>query len=358
MSTLQELFETTLQDVLTSKDLTISSTDLMVEVTEMIPDLAEETAEAVLANIKKVYKSTIKANELAQRKFEKRHVALWEEPLKLLELLISIAREAGGVCNRRLRNDKLISSETSIEALTRLHARACQTSSAILVLLQSGYADDAHARWRSLHEIAVVGDFLLQGGDELAQRYLLHDAIQRYKLACALRDHAERINEAPLTQSEFDQLESDRNELISHFGKPFAQDYGWAASALGNKDPKLSNIEFSVKSNYWRPYYKMASANVHPNAHGIYFRLGLSKESDNALLAGPSTFGVTDPGHLTAVSLLNITMALLMLEPTLDDFVHLSILQRLADEVGEAFLQVHRKVEEQAKSHRATWTSY
>ena len=354
MNTLQELFQSTLEDALASEDLTINSADLMVEVTKMIPDLAEEIAKAVITNIKKRYKSTVNANKRTQREFEKKHVALWEEPLRLFELFISMAREAGDICNHRLRNDSLISSEASIEALTRLHAKACQTSSAILILLQSGYADDAHARWRSLHEIAVVGDFLVQGGDELAQRYLLHDTIQRYKLACALRDHADRINEVPLTQSEFDQLESDHSDLISCFGKPFGKDYGWAASALGNNDPNLSNIEFSVKSNHWRPYYKMASSNIHPNAHGIYFRLGLSKESDNVLLAGPSNFGVTDPGHLTAVSLLNITVSLLMLEPTIDDFVHSAILQHLADEVSESFLHVNRMVEEQAKSHKVT----
>ncbi len=345
MNSLHELFESTLEEMLSANDAFLDPTDLQVAVTEMIPELAEETADAMLGRIKKSYKATLKANRREQARFENRHIALWKEPLDLLELFIAVSREAGEDCNRRLRNSNPINSGATVEALTRLHAKACQTSSAILILLRFGYADDANARWRSLHEIAVVGHFLRQGGEELAQRYLLHDAIQRYRIACALRDYADRTNEVPLPESDFEGLKAEHDELIARFGKQFGKDYGWAESVLKKKDPKLSDIELFVKSDHWRPYYRLASGNVHPNAHGIYFRLGLRKESDNILLVGPSNFGLADPGHSTAVSLLNITIALLMVDPTLDDFVHSSIVERLADEVGESFLQVHRKIE-------------
>ena len=42
--------------------------------------------------------------------------------------------------------------------------------------------------WRSLHEMAVVASLIQQHGQELAERYLLHENIQQYKLACAYQE--------------------------------------------------------------------------------------------------------------------------------------------------------------------------
>ena len=43
-------------------------------------------------------------------------------------------------------------------------------SRAILALLRSGFADDAHARWRSLHELAVVSGFISEYGEDVAEK--------------------------------------------------------------------------------------------------------------------------------------------------------------------------------------------
>ena len=263
----------------------------------------------------------------------------------LLDLFISLATEAGDEFNKTFRDDAARSNDAMFKALTLLHARACQVASAILLLLRSGYADDAHARWRALHEISVVGHFISDKGLDVAERYLLHDTIQRYKLALKHRKHAEAINEEPIPQQEFEELRAERDKLVARFGKSFKENYGWAASALGKNSPSFENIEESVELEHWRPYYGMASDNVHANAHGAYYRLGSSLQADEVLLAGPSNVGLAEPGHSTAISLCQVTTVLLTTKPNLDGVVISKILLKLAEEIGAAFLLAHKDLE-------------
>ena len=128
--------------------------------TDIILSYADPIADSILARLKQNSQSMLKQKWRGQRQFEKRLKKRWRRPLDLLNLFISIAIEAGDDFNREFRNAAARSSDTVFEALTRMHARACQVSSAILVLLRSGYADDAHARWRTLHEISAMSSLI------------------------------------------------------------------------------------------------------------------------------------------------------------------------------------------------------
>ena len=83
------------------------------------------------------------------------------------------------------------------------------------MLLKAGYADDAHARWRSLHEMSVVGYMISQNGQELAEKYLLHEAVQQYRLAVEHRRYAGRIDAEPISDDEFEELRLQRDRLVS-----------------------------------------------------------------------------------------------------------------------------------------------
>ena len=310
----------------------------------MIPELSESIAGSILRTIERDAALRMEANRRQQEQFEERLKGLWREPLDLLELFISIATEAGEDFNAEFRNEAVRSGDAEFEALTRLHAKSCQTSRAILTLLRSGYADDAHARWRSLHENFVVSCFISKHGPEMAERYLLHDTIQRYKLACQYQEFAERINVDPLPQEELDELKSGCDKLVAQFGDSFRRDYGWAASVSKSVNT-MRDIEKDIGLDHMRPYYKMASDNVHPYSHGIYYRLGLSLGPDNVLLAGPSNVGLADPGHSTAISLNQVTTTLLATRSDFDCIVVMQILEKLTEEIGQAFLKVHRELE-------------
>ena len=121
------------------------------------------------------------------------------------------------------------------DVLTRLHARACQIAFEVLVLLKNGFADGAHARWRSLHEVTVVASFIKTHGDEVAERYLLHDNIELYKAAELHQKHYAILGEEPIPDDEYNSIKVIRDELIDCFGTPYKNNYGWASSVLNNK---------------------------------------------------------------------------------------------------------------------------
>ena len=313
---------------------------------DVTQDFIDAAAEALLTEIKRIAPTMLKEQWREQQGFEKRLRECWEEPLDLLDLFISIATEAGMDFNDEFGDDAARSEDAVFEALIRLHTRACQVSSEVLTLLRSGYADGAHARWRTLHEIAVVSCLINEHGQNLAEKYLIHDVIQRHKSARLHQEYAERINEDPLSREEFEQLESEREELVHRFGKPFKEDYGWAESVTGNEPPTFVNIEKRANVDHLRPYYRMASVNVHAGSHGAYFRLGQGLNTeDRILLAGPSIFGLADPGHATAISLSQITIVLLTTRTNADNIVTVKTLQELECEIGKAFLEVHHAVE-------------
>ena len=315
-------------------------------VSKMVPELVDSMAESMLATIRRNAPIRLQENRQFRCGFEERLYQHWQEPLDLLDLFISTAIEAGSNFNSRVRNSGEVLNDAVFESLNRLHARACQTSSATLVLLKSGYADDAHARWRSLHEMAVISQFISEEGNSVAEKYLLHDTVERYKLAVRFQEFAERINEEPPSQHQLDELKERHDTLVDRFGKSFKEDYGWAAKAVDKERPNISDIEQHVGMEHWRPYYRMASDNVHANAHGAYWKLGLKPDNESVLLAGPSFLGLADPGHSTAISLNNITTLLLAVRPNCDDTVATKILGALVKEVGEAFLRVHREIED------------
>ena len=344
MYNLQNTLESKIKEILASGDYNGNFDELGSKITSMIPGLSESTAESMLKTIKKDAATNLAANRREQRQFEKRLEKLWGKPLDLLELFIELATEAGRDFNSKFRNDAVRSNDAVFEALTRLHAKSCQTARAILTLLRSGYADDAYARWRSLHESSVVSFFISKHGQKMAERYLLHGTIQRYNLADQHQKYAARISEEPLPQEEFDRLKSKRDKFVDRFGKLFRQDYGWATSVIPSIKT-MRDIEEDIGLDHMRPYYKMASDNEHPNSHGTYYRLGLILGPNNVLLAGPSNAGLANPGHSTAISLHQVTTTLLATRSDFDCIVVMNIHEKLTDEIGQAFLKVHQELE-------------
>src|SRR5687768_1971065 len=79
---------------------------------------------------------------------------VWGKPLDTLaELTVRCSRLGAEV-----RSGKALNLRE--HALTLLWARGCQVAFAIHTLLEAGFADDAHGRWRTLHELNVVAQFL------------------------------------------------------------------------------------------------------------------------------------------------------------------------------------------------------
>lgn len=209
---------------------------------------------------------------------------IWGEALDLLQGLIVISDEAAQ--GFLIISDKYSEDDIVHDVLLRIHAKSNQISKEILTLLRHGFADGAQARWRSLHELAVVSSFIAQHGEEIAVRYIEHEAVETFKAAKQYNEYYARLGAEKIPDEEMAVLEADYTKLIGIYGESYGYDYGWASVALNLKRPTFRDIEASVDLDHFRPYYKAASANIHASPIGVLSRLGLLPEED-ILLAGP-----------------------------------------------------------------------
>jgi hypothetical protein len=269
-----------------------------------LPEMFKEISIVLLNNLKRKSNKMLKSRRKESAQFGSRLKMVWKKAFDLFEMLIEIALEAGEDYNSEFRGIASKKNDFIFEVLTRLHARACQIASEIMVLLQSGYADGAQARWRSLHEVAVIAFLISLHDNNLAEKYLLHDAIESYKASLIYQEYSEKLGYDPLTKNELNELKEECDLLINRFGPIFKKEYGWAYPTINSKKPTFRDIEEAVGLKHLRPYYKIACHNVHANSRGIFFKLGLHPNSEDILLAGPSNVGLDNPGRSAALSII------------------------------------------------------
>jgi hypothetical protein len=337
--------------VITDDDINETINSMKTAVRDEYPGIIENLAEILLKQIKRTARSQVRGHRKDRKKFEKRLEKLWRLPLRLLETFQLLVVEAGDEFNRNYRPTASSSRDLVFDVLTRLHARACQISTEVIVLLKAGLADGAHARWRTLHEVGIVAMFIEKHGPNVADRYLSHAIVDSHKGAAQYRRHHNALGLEAFPDDEFHEIESEYQEALTRFGNAFKTDYGWASEALKNNKPTFADIEENVDLEKWRGHYKMASHNVHAGAKGILFKLGLGLKPSEILLAGSSNSGLADPAHGTALSLLQITSTLLFTKPNIDTLVRCRILMELQREIGEEFLKVHNQIEDYEASH-------
>ena len=134
-------------------------------------------------------------------------------------------------------------------------------------------------------------------------------------------------------------------------GKPFLNDYGWAADTLRNPNPTFASIEAAVDLDRLRPYFKLASNTVHAGAKGTFFRLGVLGDQDG-ILAGASNVGLQEAGRLAALSLTQITTVLLLIHPNTDSIIWSRVLGDLSSKVELQFVKVQRRIDREERQLR------
>jgi hypothetical protein len=272
--------------------------------------------------------------------FEERLRERWGQALDTLTLFRLWCLDAGMILQERYGS--ATKGDWVYAALVRLHARACLVAAEVLALLGGGFASGAHARWRTAHEIAVVGAFIAEHGQDTAERYLLHEAIESNRALPDYQRYATRLGYEQITTEELELVRRTKDALLLRFGSEYAKPYGWASKALGKVDPKFSDIQASTSFDHQRPYYRMASYPTHAGPKSIVFDLG--RADHEVMLAGPSNAGLADPGHAVAISLLQVTLTFLAREPDMGDLVRMTFLQGACDAVGRTFIQAHQQL--------------
>jgi hypothetical protein len=310
------------------------------ELQAALPQATANAAARLLERLKARSGGMLADRRHIARGFLKRQREKWGTPLDQLFMLLEAAREAGEEYNRSFEAIAAAEQDFLFDAIRRLHARACLVAGEVLWLMEGGYASGAMARWRTLHEIAVVGRFLREKGNDVAEKYLLHHVVDTLKAAEDFQKHCSTLDYEPFSTQELGRMRTDRDKLCWRFGKEYKEQWGWAAEALKPKAANFTEIEAAVSLEHYRPFFKLACHSNHAGSKGIQFDLGnaLNPRDSDIMLAGPSDAGLCDPGTCTAVSILQITTNLILYRnEKLTPLIIVRSLDLLTDEILEAF---------------------
>lgn len=341
--------------------------DAIVETIERLkPDIGEEglrdllvhtaraTAESVVEELHAATPAMLIDYTALRASFEIRLRDPWGPAFDRFEALLVSAREAGERFMERHADEAAAEGDDGdalFNALARLHARAVRVADEVFSLLRSGHAGGAMARWRTLHEIAVVMAFLAEHGHDLAERYLLHDAVASWRGLLDYQLFADRLGDLPLSNEEVARMRAERDVLVARFGAPYGEEWGWAAEAVGKLRPTFRDIENAADLAHWRPYGRWASQNVHAGPLALFNVMGVDDEQD-MLLAGASNSDLADPGTNTAFSLALATVELLATRAGMEELVSMQVVMTLKREVGDVFMQAHEALEKRIAAER------
>lgn len=280
------------------------------DVTEMVDDNRDFATSMSLKGLD-VQRPAILEHAETIRLIVQREVAETFTPsLEALRVLHYTAQE----CCERFHSARA-EGTARYEALARLTARGLLVADEIQHLLAGGYPSGALGRWRSLHEGSVIAIIIAEHDDQTAQRYLAHEIIDRARAALTYMQHAEALGVRPLENDELECILRQRDDAVARYGEAFKGDYGWAANVV--RGPNLRKLEAEAGLDSFRPYYRHANHPIHAGSRNLLNEIG--SDLSDALLAGPSSKGLTDPLQLTAFTLTQLVRTLLYSGPDRDD---------------------------------------
>lgn len=209
----------------------------------------------------------------------------------MYDIAIEAAEEYSKYVNEKVSDDKKVLQQYTFLVLQYIHGRCCQEYLEIIHLLRFGFADCAYARWRSMFELCCIACFIKKHGEIIAKRFF--DDSQKDKCKWSEIVH------------------NKEGKKISSF----------------NAIMKDCDIDESLKTQY-----KIACLLVHGSPQGTFKRLCL-KDERNAIIVGPSDYGIDTPAKYSANCLQWITSIFLTLFPNIDSLVHIRVLQQWAEKI-------------------------
>jgi len=222
-----------------------------------------------------------------------------------LELFEILSRELGALYEKNL--DKLDNSQT--EKLLRLqHIRACSIYAEVIHLIKGGYGTGALTRFRSLHELAVITEFIISNGEAAADCYFDYLPVMQKK---DIIFQEKVLGEALLDENYGSELEATLSEIEHKRGKDFVNvrnynDYVWAEDyLLKGVKPSFNQIRNAIQRKEGIKPYKIASNNIHSAPRSLTSSLGTLNGEVNG---GASNIGVSLPGTWSTHELLQINI--------------------------------------------------
>ena len=204
---------------------------------EKLSKVIQESMPSIITMLEKQIhnqsRKILKKNRKDISKFKKRLNKTWKTAINQLEIFISFNLEYGVIVSDSYRKEN--PNDVKFETLLRLHARSCQIACEILELIKEGFADGAMARWRSLHEISVLANFLEKGTEELCQRYLDYYFIENHYEILEYQKNCERLGYESLSEEKIEESRKLVEVQKEKYGNDFSRPYGWIGNTLPKK---------------------------------------------------------------------------------------------------------------------------
>lgn len=337
----------TLLDRLVSEAISLGASS--EQISAALERATNESAETVVAELRRIGPKMLREHAKIRKGFEKRLRKRWARALDLYECVYTACFEAGEQFNNEQRPRAAADNDVRFEALTLLHVRACLVTSDIHALLRTGHASGAQARWRTLHEIAVIAFVLGANDAEISERFLLHRLVERYKDALHYQQHCEALGYEPFSDDEMTEFRETKETVVTRFGSGYQKPWGWAKPLLQpNQTPNFTLLEPLAGIEHLRPWVHLSHHTIHGGATGalqvkeMYGRGGV-------MLAGPSSFDLADPAQSTLASLYQITAAYLLHGdpdgPSQEKFISLKAIEILLNDAQEAFVDIQTAID-------------
>jgi hypothetical protein len=150
-----------------------------------------------------------------------------------------------------------------LSALLELNASSLAIANEVLLLLRHGFPAGAEARWRTIHEHAVIARLLSKRGRTLSKRYM---DTRFTELRRMLRDGvllpapSRRNAEARTLAAE---IEAKAAIAEREHGPELSREYGWAYPVVKKRRITFREVEAASGAAARRPAYQESSRRVH-----------------------------------------------------------------------------------------------
>jgi hypothetical protein len=319
---------------------------------KLIDDVAPKAAKDLLRALESRWPSENTAQLADITGFRTRLEDRWGKPLGQLRMLLTMAREWGQAVHAKDAAQQPRINPNLREILLRLHVRGCQVTDEIICLLENGLADGAMARWRTLHEIAVVAAVIFRHGEDIAIRYVAHQEVESKRAMNKYVNCCQLLGYKPLSKKQIEKITKRYEKAKQKYGKEFDEDYGWASHHLKKKGRiSFADLEVEAGRQDMRSHYQMGNDNIHAGIKSMFIRLGLIDH--HGYLAGRSNFGLMEPGQLAAYTLTQLSVLVCLNQPKLDDLVIAEMMRKLRQAIPQSFYHVDKRLRRDDKHYRA-----
>lgn len=297
----------------------------------------------------------VESNRLEKLEFESRLQKRWMGALYKLGAVIQISMENGmSIIDKYVEENNSSNSDSVFDVLMKLQAKAVVISQEIQTLLKSGFVDGAMSRWRSLHECNVFFTVLSNKYDDklftkkLIKRYLDYSIVEAYQ---EINKYKKMDDQFVVDDLNINEIKNDYKKVLKKYGNEYKRPNEWARPFFTNKRRiYFSDLEKLAGVDTLTMYYKQANYQIHASPTGIYNSLAMinnPKIERVGYVFGPSNYGLSIPGQLTVISLSQITIKLLLLEPNMDRLVIAKVLNKFVEKATVKFDEIQNEIEQE-----------